>query len=256
MKTVILCGGRGFRLQEETEYRPKPLVPIGGHPILWHIMRNYASHGFRDFVLCLGYRGDMIKNYFANYDTINDDFTVELGKSRRIICEGLHSENGYCVTLADTGLDTATGGRVKKIQKYINEDTFMMTYGDGVSDIDIKKLVEFHKNHGKLATVSAVHPVSKYGVLSVDRDGKVIRFSEKPVENDWVSAGFFVFSKRVFDYLAGEDCSLEDKPLQHIAEDGELMAFRHEGVFWSMDTYRDYKHLNDLWDKGQAVWIK
>lgn len=256
MKTVILCGGRGFRLQEETEYRPKPLVPIGGKPILWHILQMYASFGHREFILCLGYRGDMIKEYFANYDMLNCDCTVELGKKGAIVHENEHTEQGYRITLADTGLETMTGGRIKRIERYLNEDTFMLTYGDGVSDVHIDDLLAYHYSHKKCATVTVVHPFSHYGVLSVHNDGRVLQFAEKPMENHWISAGFFVFSKKVFDYLEGDGCVLENKPLKRLAVEGELMAYKHKGIFYSMDTYRDYILLNDLWNRGNVAWIK
>jgi glucose-1-phosphate cytidylyltransferase len=256
MKTVILCGGRGMRLQEETEYRPKPLVPVGGRPMLLHIMRIYAQAGFRDFVLCLGYRGDMIKDYFLNYEAMSNDFTMRLGCNHAIDYDSSHQEQDYHVTLADTGLETMTAGRIKRVQKYVGEDDFMVTYGDGVGDIDINALLEFHYGHGRLATITAVHPTSRYGVLEIGDEGSVLSFAEKPVMNDWMSAGFFVFKRRFFDYLEGDDCFMEFVTLPRVARDGELMAYRHEGFFYSMDTYRDYKYLNDLWDKGQKPWIR
>jgi glucose-1-phosphate cytidylyltransferase len=254
MKVVILCGGKGYRLQEETEFKPKPLVPIGGRPILWHIMRNYVLYGYREFILCLGYRGDMIKDYFVNYDLQNGDITVKLGEGS-IKYEDKHNEN--CdVTLAETGLNTMTGGRLKRIQKYINDDTFMVTYGDGVSDINIGDLLKYHNNHGKIATVSAFHPISRFGVLDLDRAGMVRRFDEKPIENDYINMGFFVLNKKIFDYLDGDSCVLEQEPLRKLAKEGELMAYKHEGVFHVMDTYRDYISLNEMWNKGEAKWIK
>ncbi|MFA5240640.1 MAG: glucose-1-phosphate cytidylyltransferase [Phycisphaerae bacterium] len=256
MKTVILCGGRGFRLQEETEYKPKPLVAVGGKPILWHIMRMYSYYGIREFVLCLGYRGEMVKDYFANYDMMNEDFTVVLGKRHTIVRENSHNEQDYCVTLADTGLETLTGGRIKRIERYIDEDNFMVTYGDGLADLDIGKLIEFHLRHGKLATVTAVHPISRWGVLGIDEDGRVTKFSEKPIENDWISAGFFVFNRKIFDYIEDDKSILERNPLHQISDEGQLMAFKHEGFFYTMDTYKDYVYLNELWDKGEAKWIK
>jgi glucose-1-phosphate cytidylyltransferase len=256
MKTVILCGGKGMRLHEETEYRPKPMVPVGGRPILWHIMRMYAFYDFRDFILCLGYRGDAIKDYFMNYEAMSNDFTMTLGNHNAIKYNSLHGEQNYEVTLTNTGLETMTGGRVKRVQKYINDETFMLTYGDGVADLDINALLKFHHSHGRLATVTAVHPVSRYGVLNVGDNGNVFSYAEKPVTNDWVSAGFFVFNRKLFNYLGGDDCFLEQEPLQRIAREGELMAYRHEGFFYSMDTYRDYIYLNDLWEKGQTPWIK
>lgn len=245
-----------MRLQEETEYRPKPLVPIGGRPILWHIMQIYARAGFREFILCLGYKGDMIKDYFLNYEAMSNDFTVRLGAQSAVSYNSLHGEQDYIVTLADTGLETMTGGRIKKVEKYVDEDTFMLTYGDGVADIDIKALLKYHHGHGRCATITAVHPVSRYGVLEIGDKGKVLNFAEKPEMKDWMSAGFFVFNRRFFDYLGGKDCYIEFETLQQLAREGELVAYKHEGFFFSMDTYRDYKYLNDLWDKGQTPWIK
>jgi glucose-1-phosphate cytidylyltransferase len=256
MKTIILCGGRGMRLNEETEYRPKPLVPVGNRPILWHIMQIYTHFGFREFVLCLGYRGDMIKEYFLNYKPMSDDFTMHLGSRQAITYENSNDEQDYHVTLADTGLETMTGGRIKRVEKYIEEDTFMLTYGDGVCDVDVNDLLRFHRNHGRCATVTAVHPTSRYGVLTLGEKGNVSDFAEKPVMNDWMSAGFFVFNRKLFEYLTGDDCFLELAPLQRLAQEGELMAYKHEGFFSSMDTYRDYRHLNDVWDKGLRPWIK
>jgi glucose-1-phosphate cytidylyltransferase len=256
MKTIILCGGRGMRLNEETEYRPKPLVPVGNRPILWHIMRIYAGFGFREFVLCLGYRGDMIKDYFLRYDTMSNDCTVHLGQKRSVTFENSNHDQEYHITLAETGLDTLTGGRIKRIEKYIDEDTFMLTYGDGVCDVNIEELVKFHRAHGKCATLTAVHPVSRFGVLNLNSKGEIGSFAEKPVTNDWINAGFFVFNKKIFGYLSGDDCILEQGPLQRLAKEGQLMAFRHEGFFYAMDTYRDYKYLNEMWDKGQTPWMK
>ena len=256
MKTIILCGGRGMRLQEETEYRPKPLVPIGGRPILWHIMQIYARAGFREFILCLGYKGDMIKDYFLNYEAMRNDFTVRLGCQGNISYNSQHSEQDFIVTLADTGLETMTGGRIKRVEKYVDGDTFMLTYGDGVADIDIKALLKYHHGHGRIATVTSVHPVSRYGVLEIGDGGKVLNFAEKPEMKDWMSAGFFVLNRRFFDYLGGKDCYIEFETLQQLTREGELMAYKHEGFFFSMDTYRDYKYINEMWDKGQTPWIK
>lgn len=252
MKTVILCGGRGFRLQEETEYRPKTLVTVGGKPILDHIMRIYAKFGYKWFILCLGYKGEMIKDYFVNYDTMNKDFTVQLGGQPRISFADLKTEESYRVTLSDTGLETQTAGRIKKIQRYTHKEPFMLTYGDGLADINISNLVSFHKSHGKLATMTVVHPISKYGVVKCE-DDKALAFSEKPVENDWINAGFFVFQPEFFDYL--DDGMLEQTPLQKLTQDGQLMLYKHEGFFHSMDTYRDYQYLNELWVKGERKWM-
>ena len=256
MKTIVLCGGRGMRLQEETEFRPKPLIPIGGRPILWHIMKTYAHYGFREFVLCLGYRGEMIKDYFLNYEAMNSDFTVRLGHRYSIAFNNAHEEQDFVVTLAKTGLETMTGGRIKRVEKYINDDTFMVTYGDGVADIDIRALVEYHHHHGRLATVTAVHSLSRFGILKLDDNSGVLNFAEKPQMEEWISAGFFVFNQRVFDYLKGDDCVLEREPLERLAREGQLMAYKHNGFFYAMDTYRDYKFLNELWDSGQPPWRK
>jgi glucose-1-phosphate cytidylyltransferase len=255
VKVVILCGGQGTRLREETEYRPKPLVDVGGRPILWHIMKLYAHYGLRDFVLCLGYRGTMIKDYFLNYEAMNNDFTVCLGQRNEIEYHGSHQEQDFRVTLADTGLDSMTGARVKRIERYIDDDTFLVTYGDGLSDVNIDDLLRFHRSHGRLATVTTVHPVSRYGLVALDNDGLVYDFAEKPQAEGWASAGFFVFNRRVLDYLSLDvTCVLEREPLERLAQVGQLMAYRHEGFFYAMDTYREYMHLNELWDSGQAPW--
>lgn len=254
MKTIMLCGGRGMRLQEETEFRPKPLIPIGGRPILWHIMKTYAHHGFREFVLCLGYRGEMIKDYFLNYEAMTNDFTVRLGHHHSIEYNDTHKEQGFVVALAETGLETMTGGRIKRAERYIDGDTFMVTYGDGVADIDIRALVKYHHQHGRLATLTAVHPFSRFGILTMDNNSSVLDFAEKPQMEEWISAGFFVFNRKVFDYLKGDDCVLEREPLERLAHEGELMAYKHEGFFYAMDTYRDYKFLNDMWDRGETPW--
>ena len=254
MQAVILCGGLGTRLREETEFRPKPLVEVGGSPILWHIMKLYAHHGFRDFVLCLGYRGQMIKEYFLNYEAMNNDFTICLGRQHRVTYHDAHKEQDFHVTLADTGLETMTGGRVKRVEGYIEGDTFMVTYGDGVADVDLRALLDFHHSHGRLATVTTVRPISRFGVLEVGEDGGVTSFAEKPQLDGWVSAGFFVFNRKFFDYLEGEDCFFERAPLERLAAEGQLMAYRHEGFFFAMDTYREYEYLNQLWSSGQAPW--
>lgn len=254
MKVIILCGGLGTRLREETEYRPKALVDVGGRPILWHIMKSFAHYGLRDFVLCLGYRGNMIKEYFLNYEAMNNDFTISLGRQNSITYHAAHNEQDFHVTLVDTGLETMTGGRVKRTAKYIDGDTFLVTYGDGVADLDFRKLIDYHYRHGRLATVTTVHPLSRFGVLDIESDGKVAHFAEKPQLDSWVSAGFFVFDRRVLDYLPGDECALEREPLERLAREGQLMAFRHESFFYAMDTFREYKYLNELWDRRQAPW--
>jgi glucose-1-phosphate cytidylyltransferase len=251
---MILCGGQGTRLREETEYRPKPLVDVGGRPILWHIMKLFAHHGFRDFIMCLGYRGNMIKDYFLNYEAMNNDFTISLGRQQPVVYHGAHPEQDFRVTLADTGLDTMTGGRVRRVRQHITGETFIVTYGDGLADVDVRGLVAFHHTHGRLATVTTVSPTSRFGILDVEDSGRVARFSEKPRLEGWASAGFFVFNRRIFDYLDGDDCILEREPLEKLAAEGQLMAYRHDSFFFAMDTYREYKFLNELWAKGKAPW--
>lgn len=254
MKVIILCGGQGTRLREETEFRPKPLVEIGRKPILWHIMKIYAHYGFKDFVLCLGYKGNMIKEYFLNYEMLNSDFTIELG-SKKIHTHNSHSERGWNVTLAQTGETAMTGARVKRVEKYIDDDVFMLTYGDGVADINISKLIEFHKSHGKIGTVTGVAPVSKFGELSIEKQ-KVVRFNEKPqLYEGVVNGGFFVFNKEFFNYLDNNDgCVLEKEPLEKLTQDGELMLYRHTGFWHCMDTYRDSLLLNELWASKNPSW--
>jgi glucose-1-phosphate cytidylyltransferase len=254
MKVVLLCGGLGTRLREETEFRPKPMVDVGGRPILWHIMKLYAHYGFRDFVLCLGYRGNMIKEYFLNYEAMNNDFTISLGRESSIAYEGDHEEQNFRITLADTGLDSMTGGRLKRAQKYVSGDCFMMSYGDGVSDVDIRRLLEFHKSHGKIATVTTFRPVSRFGILDISSSNQVQNFIEKPREDARASAGFFVFQREVFDYLDGDECVLEHGPLERLAAEGQLVAYNHDGFFCAMDTYREYQYLNELWKNGQPPW--
>ena len=254
MKVVILCGGQGTRLREETEFRPKPLVEVGRRPILWHIMKTFAHHGQRKFVLCLGYRGKMIKEYFLNYEAMNSDFTISLGRQQRITLHEAHAEQDFHVTLAETGEETMTGGRVQRAGRYVDGDTFMVTYGDGVADVDITALLEFHRSHGRLATVTAIRPHSRFGVIDVDERTHALSFAEKPKLDGWANAGFFVFERKVLDYLDGDSCILEREPLEALARDRELMVYRHEGFFFAMDTFREYKHLNDLWNSGSAPW--
>ncbi len=254
MKTIILCGGLGTRLREETEYRPKALVEIGGRPILWHIMKLYAHHGFREFVLALGYRGNMIKDYFLNYEAMNNDFAISLGRGNAVEYLGAHDEQDFRVTLAETGADTMTGGRVKAAARYIDEDRFMVTYGDGVTDLDLTAVLAFHRAHGRLATVTTARTSSRYGIVEMSDDGSVEQFVEKPELQGWASMGFFVFERAALDYIDGPATVLEREPLERLAEAGELMAFRHPGFFFSMDTYREYEYLNSLWSSGNPPW--
>jgi glucose-1-phosphate cytidylyltransferase len=254
VKVVILCGGLGTRLREETEFRPKPMVEVGGRPILWHIMKTYAHYGFREFVLCLGYRGNSIKEYFLNYEAMNNDFSICLGEKSQIQYHGTHGEQEFSVTLADTGIDCMTGGRIRKIRRYIDGDTFLMTYGDGLSDVNIADVVKFHQKHGRAATVTTVAPISRFGIIELAESDRVASFNEKPKTDGWMNAGFFVLNARVLDYLGGDECIFEREPLERLARDGQLMAYRHDGFFYAMDTFREYQHLNDLWQKGAAPW--
>ena len=252
---VILCGGKGTRLKEETEFRPKPLVTIGGYPILWHIMKIYSYYGFNKFILCLGYKGNMIKNFFLDYESMNNDFTIELGKCNNVKFHNSHLEKGWNITFVDTGEDAQTGARLKKIERYVENDRFMVTYGDGVADINIKKLLDFHNAHGKIGTIAGVHPSSRFGELILD-DKRVIEFNEKPqVGKSYINAGFFIFNKRFFDYLKEDKmCYLEREPLENLSRDNELMAYAHEGFWQCVDTYRELELLNSLWRKNNAKW--
>jgi len=254
-KVVILCGGLGTRLKEETEFKPKPMVGIGGKPILWHIMKTYAHYGFKDFVLCLGYKGELIKEYFLNYESLNNDFTIELGPEKKVTMHNTSNESDWSITMSNTGRDALKGARLKKIEKYISEDIFMVTYGDGVGDIDITKLVDFHSSHGKIATVTGVRPPSLFGELLVE-EGKALSFSEKPQTSaGLINGGFFVFNREFFDRLSIDDnCDFERGPLEKLADLGEMMVYNHDGMWACMDTYRDMEYLNKLWERNQAFW--
>ena len=254
MKVVILCGGLGTRLREETEFRPKPMAPIGGQPILWHIMKYYAALGHKDFILCLGYKGEIIKDYFRNYKWNTSDVTLKLGAHPEVRYHTNHDEEDWTVTLLDTGQLTQTGGRLKRALSHIDEERFFMTYGDGVANCDINAAAEFHRNHGGIATLTAVRPTGRFGEL--DLDGETVRsFREKPDRDDQlISGGFFVFDKRVGDYLDDDDTVLEKKPLEQLGKEGQLRAFRHEGFWQCMDTYREQMQLEKLWASGEAPW--
>lgn len=255
LKVVILCGGLGTRLREETEFRPKSMVNIGNRPILWHIMKIYAHYGFNDFILCLGYKGEKIKEYFFNYEILNSDFTIEFGNGKNIEIHNNHGEKGWRITLSDTGDTALKGARMKKIEKYIDDPLFMLTYGDGVADIDINDLLAFHKSHGKLVTVTGINPASRFGELKVHGD-KVVKFIEKhDVGSTCVSGGFFVFNKGIFDYLSYDDsCDLEIGVLERVASEGQLMVYKHKGFWACMDTQRDMEYLNKLWNENKAEW--
>jgi glucose-1-phosphate cytidylyltransferase len=252
VKVAILAGGVGSRISEETEIRPKPMVEIGGRPILWHIMKHYAHHGFKDFVVALGYKGDYIKRYMVDYSTLSSDLTIDFQRAH------VSSHSGgpldWRVDLVDTGQDTATGGRIKRLQKYIGDETFMLTWGDGVSNIDLRDLLAFHRAHGKLATVTAVRPPARFGRLELDGD-QVVDFSEKPqLGEGWINGAFFVLEPQVFDYVAGDTTQWEREPLEGLARDNQLMAYRHDSFWQCMDTLRDKKLLEQLWSEGNAPW--
>lgn len=257
MKVVILCGGKGTRLREETEYRPKPMVPIGNRPILWHIMKTYAHHGHREFILCLGYKGDMIKEFFRNYLWNTCDITLSLGQESAPQFHDGHGEEDWKVTLADTGEESMTAWRVKQIQRYIPKgEPFMLTYGDGLATIDLKALVAAHQRAGKVCTLSAVHPAGRFGALRIEGDGRIQTFSEKPqFEDAHVNGGYMVCEHRLFDYLPDDPAvMLERQPMEQLVRDGQLNAYQHEGFWQPMDTYQETQHLNRLWAAGNAPW--
>jgi glucose-1-phosphate cytidylyltransferase len=253
MKVLILAGGFGTRLSEETEIRPKPMVEIGGKPILWHIMKIYSHYGFNDFVILLGYKGYYIKEYFANYYLHQSDVTIDLATGRIEVLNS--SSEPWKVTLLDTGLNTMTGGRIKRAKTIVENETFMLTYGDGVGDVNILELLKFHKSHGKAITVTAAQPEGRFGALDIGENSIVKAFQEKPKgDGAWVNAGFFVCEPKVFDYIEGDSTVFEKEPLQKLAEDGELYAFKHKGFWKPMDTLRDKLELQKLWDSGKAPW--
>lgn len=247
MKIVILCGGMGTRFREETESKPKPMIEIGEKPILWHIMKSYSHYGHNNFILCLGYKGHIIKKYFLDYEMMNTDFSIEMDTGN-VKTHSEHEELHWKVTLAETGKKSMTGARLKKIEKYISEKTFMMTYGDGVSNVNLDDLLRFHQSHGKIATVTGVRPQSRFGELIVE-GSQVLEFGEKPqIKEGFINGGFFVLNKEVFQYISNDDNAIfERDPLETLAQDGELMFFQHEGFWQCMDTYRDLQLLRNLW---------
>jgi len=252
VKVIILAGGFGTRLSEYTEDIPKPMVTVGGKPILWHIMKTYAKFNHKDFYLALGYKAEMIKEYFLNYRSLNADFSVDL--STGSIEPYQLDDVDWKVTLANTGLKTMTGGRVKRLKSFIGNEPFMLTYGDGVSDIDLDALLKFHKSHGKMVTVSAVHPVARFGELNIE-DQKVVTFQEKPrITQGWINGGYFIIEPSFFDLIDNDDTILEREPLERVAELGELMAYHHDGFWQCMDTKRDRESLEELWATGNAPW--
>jgi glucose-1-phosphate cytidylyltransferase len=255
MKTVILAGGYGTRISEESHLRPKPMIEIGGQPILWHIMKIYSGYGFNEFLICLGYKGYMIKEFFADYYVRMSDITYDLARNTMRVHRSQAED--WTVTLADTGLETMTGGRVKRIKEYVGSDDFFLTYGDGVSDVDIKALAEFHKRHGKIATITTVNVPQRFGVMDIDDDSQITRFREKSAEDAHrINGGFMVMNPRVFDYIDGDDTIFERDPLENLSNDGELMAYRHDGFWQCMDTQRDKQTLEALLAEGNAPWLK
>lgn len=254
MNVIILCGGKGTRLREETEFKPKPMVEIGGRPILWHIMAGYARYGCKDFLLPLGYKGEIIKQYFHDYRMRNADFTVDLGTGA-LTHHPLPNVTDWRVTLCDTGAETLKGARIRRVARHIDGDRFMVTYGDGVSDINIDRLLAFHKASGKIGTFTGVRMPSRFGAVRTDEQGNILSWQEKPVLDEYINCGFFVFKREFLDYLdEDESCDLEKEPLERLAAEGELSMYRHNGFWQCMDTLRDAQLLNSLWDKGQAPW--
>lgn len=257
MKVVILCGGKGTRLREETEYRPKPMVPIGNRPILWHIMKTYAQYGHKEFILCLGYKGDMIKDYFRNYLWHTCDSTLRLGRSPGVIFHNNHNEEDWQVTLADTGENSMTAYRIKQIERYLGQDAhFLLTYGDGVGSVDIPASINQHMASGKTCTLTAVHPPGRFGELGLEADGTVQGFNEKPqAEGGFINGGFMVCSRSIFSYLPDDPAMmLEQEPMKQMTKDRQLGSFEHDGFWQPMDTYQEFTLLNKLWDSGQAPW--
>ena len=253
MKAVLLAGGLGTRLREETEFRPKPMVEIGGRPILWHIMKHLSTFGVTEFIIATGYKSDLIKEYFLNYEARNNDFTITLGNRNSLVFHEAHEEASWKVTVAYTGDTTNTGGRVFKIAKYLEDEPFLVTYGDGLANVNISELVSFHKNSGGVSTVTTVQPTSRFGVMDVSKNGQVDRFLEKPQLDSWINVGFFIMEPQALSYLDDESV-LEDEPLTKMSTEGNLFAYRHSGFWQPMDTYREVKLLNDLWSDGNAPW--
>lgn len=256
MEVVILCGGYGTRLGKETQLKPKPMVEIGCKPILWHIMKIFEKHGIQDFHLALGYKANIIKDYFLKYNSLNNDFSVNLKSEKIEFNEGI--EENWIINLTDTGLNTMTGGRLLRLKESLkNEETFMLTYGDGVSNIDLTKLLQFHKSHGKIATVTAVRPPVRFGELIINNNNKVEEFAEKPqAGKGWINGGFFVFNKEIFNYIEDDSIMLEREPLEKLSKTGELMAYKHHDFWQCMDTIREKEILEKLWSSNNAIWLK
>lgn len=252
MKVVILCGGQGTRLREETEYKPKPMVEIGGRPILWHIMKLYSHYGFRDFILCLGYKGHIIRDYFLHYNYMQNDFTIHLG-SGAVTAHSQHDEEEWTVTLVDTGQETRKGRRIKLVEPYIEEQLFLLTYGDGLSDVNLNKLLASHQSQGKIVTFTGVRPRSRWATSDVDEYGNVRGWKEKRRLDTYINGGFYVMDRRIFAYLEG-DYELEEEPMERLAAQSQVAMYQHDGFWECMDTYRDYIFLNDMWQRGELPW--
>ncbi len=254
MKAVILAGGFGTRLAEETHSRPKPMIEIGGKPLLWHIMKIYSAHGINDFVICLGYMGYYIKEYFSNYFLHTSDVTIDLRNNSIDVHH--NTSEPWKISLIDTGENSMTGGRIKRIAPYINEDTFLLTYGDGVSDVNIRESIDFHLSHGKAATMTTVQPPGRFGVIDIDETSHINAFKEKPTNGGWINGGFFVLNKSIFDYIDGDDSTWEREPLEKLASDNQLVAYHHNGHWQPVDTLREKMLLEKLWQEGKAPWKK
>lgn len=253
MKVVLLAGGFGTRISEESQYKPKPMIEIGDMPILWHIMKTYSHYGFKEFIICAGYKQHVIKQWFADYFLHTSDITFDFSQGNQMIVHDAHSED-WKVTIVDTGLHTMTGGRLKRIRKYLGDEPFFMTYGDGVADVNIPAALQFHRSHGRLATMTAIRPESRYGIIDLQGD-KVLSFREKSQQDvGWINGGFMVLDPKVLDYVAGDHVMFEREPMEQLAADGELMCFRHDGFWQCMDTLRDKQKLDALWESGNAPW--
>ena len=253
MKVVILAGGLGTRISEESHLRPKPMIEIGGAPILWHIMKTYSHYGVNEFIICLGYKGHIIKEFFANYCMYRSNLMIDLQRNSLEILDT--AVEPWKVTLIDTGLNTMTGGRIKRIQKYIGDETFMLTYGDGVSDVNIGELLRFHKNHKKLCTVTTIQPTGRFGAITIEKENSVKSFIEKPKgDGAWINGGYFVCEPGVFDFIEGDHITWEREPMERIAQQHQMMAFKHAGFWKPMDTLKDKEDLNKMWESGEAVW--
>lgn len=254
MKVVILAGGFGTRISEESHLRPKPMIEIGGRPILWHIMKYYSHYGYNEFVICLGYKGNIIKEFFMDYYLYDSDVTFDFSNNNKMIINNNVSEP-WKVTLVDTGLNTATGGRIKRVQQYIGSETFMLTYGDGVSDININNLVKFHKEHGKIVTISAIQPAGRFGVLDIGENNIINKFAEKSKEDvGWINGGFMILEPEIFKYLENDNTVFELEPLSKLAKQGQLVAYKHYGFWQCMDTQRDKQLLEKIWASNKAPW--